>query len=150
MPAERPAVFFDRDGTLIEEVHYCSAPSQVRAIKGAPEALMKLSDAGFALVIISRGDFCGLELPKHFLVHTIVIVVREVSASDAALIGDNDEGEARFGQFEQRLGRTLDGPDLRRGGAIMNLLDEGAVPIKEHGGALSRHDFESWREVRLA
>jgi len=59
MPAERPAVFFDRDGTLIHEVHYCANPSQVRAIDGAPEALGKLSDAGFALVIVTNQSGIG-------------------------------------------------------------------------------------------
>ncbi|MEX1045467.1 MAG: HAD-IIIA family hydrolase [Chthoniobacterales bacterium] len=59
MPAERPAVFFDRDGTLIHEVHYCANPSQVRAIDGASEVLMKLSDAGFALVIVTNQSGIG-------------------------------------------------------------------------------------------
>ena len=59
MPAERPAVFFDRDGTLIHEVHYCSNPSQVRAIEGATEALLKLSGAGFALVIVTNQSGIG-------------------------------------------------------------------------------------------
>jgi D-glycero-D-manno-heptose 1,7-bisphosphate phosphatase len=59
MPAEQPAVFFDRDGTLIHEVHYCSSPSQVRAIDGASEALMKLSRAGFALVIVTNQSGIG-------------------------------------------------------------------------------------------
>jgi D-glycero-D-manno-heptose 1,7-bisphosphate phosphatase len=59
MPAERPAVFFDRDGTLIQEVHYCANPSQVRAIDGAAEALLKLSDAGFALVIVTNQSGIG-------------------------------------------------------------------------------------------
>ena len=59
MPAERPAVFFDRDGTLIEEVDYCDHPSQVRAIQGAPEALLKLSEAGFALVIVTNQSGIG-------------------------------------------------------------------------------------------
>lgn len=59
MPAERPAVFFDRDGTLIHEANYCSHPSQVRALEGAPEALQKLSDAGFALVIVTNQSGIG-------------------------------------------------------------------------------------------
>jgi D-glycero-D-manno-heptose 1,7-bisphosphate phosphatase len=59
MPAERPAVFFDRDGTLIHEAHYCSNPSQVRAIDGATEALLKLSNAGFALVIVTNQSGIG-------------------------------------------------------------------------------------------
>ena len=59
MPADRPAVFFDRDGTLIEEVHYCSDPSQVRAFSGAPEALLELSQAGYALVIVTNQSGIG-------------------------------------------------------------------------------------------
>jgi histidinol-phosphate phosphatase family protein len=59
MPAERPAVFFDRDGTLILEVHYCSKPSQVRVIEGAAGALLKLADAGFALVIVTNQSGIG-------------------------------------------------------------------------------------------
>lgn len=59
MPAERPAVFFDRDGTLIREVDYCGDPSLVCAIPGAPEALLKLSAAGFALVIVTNQSGIG-------------------------------------------------------------------------------------------
>jgi D-glycero-D-manno-heptose 1,7-bisphosphate phosphatase len=59
MPAERPAVFFDRDGTLIHEAHYCAKPAQVRAIDGAPGALVKLSAAGFALVIVTNQSGIG-------------------------------------------------------------------------------------------
>ena len=59
MPADRPAVFFDRDGTLIHEVHYCANPSQVRAIEGAAEALVKLSAAGFVLVIVTNQSGIG-------------------------------------------------------------------------------------------
>jgi D-glycero-D-manno-heptose 1,7-bisphosphate phosphatase len=58
----RPAVFLDRDGVLVEEIFYahtgeCEAPltaEDVRLLPGAAEALRKLSDAGFALVVISN------------------------------------------------------------------------------------------------
>ncbi len=59
MPAERPAVFFDRDGTLIHEVHYCSDPARVRAFEDTPRALIKLADAGFALIIITNQSGIG-------------------------------------------------------------------------------------------
>lgn len=59
MTAERPAVFFDRDGTLIHEAHYCAKPSQVRAFDGAPEALLRLAGAGFALVIVTNQSGIG-------------------------------------------------------------------------------------------
>lgn len=52
-------MFFDRDGTLIEEVDYCDHPSRVRVMAGAPEALMKLSGAGYALVIVTNQSGIG-------------------------------------------------------------------------------------------
>ena len=55
----RPAVFFDRDGTLIEEVHYCSDPSRVRLYPGVPEALAKLKSAGFLNIIITNQSGIG-------------------------------------------------------------------------------------------
>ena len=48
------AVFFDRDGTLMEEVHYCNDPAKVRVFPGVPEALARLKRAGFAVIVISN------------------------------------------------------------------------------------------------
>ena len=50
----RPAVFFDRDGTLMEEVNYCNDPAKVRAIPGAAEALARLHLAGWRNVIVTN------------------------------------------------------------------------------------------------
>ena len=49
-----PAVFFDRDGTLMEEVFYCNDPARVRVYPGVPEALRRLKAAGFRIVIITN------------------------------------------------------------------------------------------------
>jgi len=60
MPAEsRPAVFFDRDGTLMEEVHYCSDPALVRVFDGVPEALRNLKRAGFGIFIVTNQSGIG-------------------------------------------------------------------------------------------
>jgi histidinol-phosphate phosphatase family protein len=59
MAADRPAVFFDRDGTLIHEVHYCSSPEQVRVVEGAVEALQRLSVAGYVLVVVTNQSGIG-------------------------------------------------------------------------------------------
>ncbi len=59
MTAERPAVFLDRDGTLICEVDFCRNPSQVQAVPGAPEALVRLQAAGYGLVIITNQSGIG-------------------------------------------------------------------------------------------
>jgi D-glycero-D-manno-heptose 1,7-bisphosphate phosphatase len=50
----REAVFLDRDGTLIEEVNYLSAPEQVRLIPGAADAVRRLNDAGMLVVVVTN------------------------------------------------------------------------------------------------
>lgn len=54
-----PAIFLDRDGTLMEEASYCASPEQVRVIAGVPEALRKLQGAGFRLVIVTNQSGIG-------------------------------------------------------------------------------------------
>jgi D-glycero-D-manno-heptose 1,7-bisphosphate phosphatase len=50
----RPAVFLDRDGTLIEEVGHLGKPNGVVMLPGVPEALHRLAGGGFALVVVSN------------------------------------------------------------------------------------------------
>ncbi len=55
----RPAVFLDRDGTVIEHVHYIGDPAKVRLLPGVAEALRKLQEAGFALVVVTNQSAIG-------------------------------------------------------------------------------------------
>ncbi len=63
-----PAVFLDRDGTINEEVGFLSDPEQVALIPGSAEALARLREAGFRLIVvtnqsgIARGLFSEEEL----------------------------------------------------------------------------------------
>jgi D-glycero-D-manno-heptose 1,7-bisphosphate phosphatase len=50
----RPAVFLDRDGTLIEEVGHLGDPDGVVVLPGVPGALRRLAGAGYALVVVSN------------------------------------------------------------------------------------------------
>ena len=50
----RPAIFLDRDGTLIEEKVYLADPEGVVLVPHAAEALKELHDAGYALVIVTN------------------------------------------------------------------------------------------------
>jgi D-glycero-D-manno-heptose 1,7-bisphosphate phosphatase len=54
-----PALFIDRDGTLMKDVDYCSDPRQVEVFKGAPEALKKLRERGYKLIIITNQSGIG-------------------------------------------------------------------------------------------
>ncbi len=53
------AVFFDRDGTLMEEMHYCGDPAMVKVYPGVPEALRKLKEAGFRNLIVTNQSGIG-------------------------------------------------------------------------------------------
>ena len=55
----RPAVFLDRDGTLIEHVHYLSDPALVRLLPGAAEALTRFRRAGFVCVLVTNQSAIG-------------------------------------------------------------------------------------------
>jgi D-glycero-D-manno-heptose 1,7-bisphosphate phosphatase len=55
----RPAIFLDRDGTLIEDVGYPFDPTQVRLLDGAADALLALRECGFALVVVSNQSGIG-------------------------------------------------------------------------------------------
>jgi len=54
-----PAVFMDRDGTLMEEINYCRRPEDVRAIPGAAERLAALRQLGFRTVIVTNQSGIG-------------------------------------------------------------------------------------------
>jgi D-glycero-D-manno-heptose 1,7-bisphosphate phosphatase len=54
-----PAVFFDRDGTLMEEVPYCGDPGKVRVYPGVSSGLRRLKDAGYRIFIITNQSGIG-------------------------------------------------------------------------------------------
>lgn len=58
-PALRPAVFLDRDGTLISEREYLSDPDGVEIIPGVPQALRRFRDAGYLLVVVTNQSGIG-------------------------------------------------------------------------------------------
>ncbi|NMA42272.1 MAG: HAD family hydrolase [Oligosphaeraceae bacterium] len=50
----RPCVFIDRDGTVLESVHYLHDPKDVKVPSEAIQGLKLLRDAGFMLILISN------------------------------------------------------------------------------------------------
>jgi D-glycero-D-manno-heptose 1,7-bisphosphate phosphatase len=54
MPDLRPAVFLDRDGVLLEDRGLLLAPSDIRLLDGVPQALARLKNAGFRLIVVSN------------------------------------------------------------------------------------------------
>lgn len=52
--ALRPAVFLDRDGTIIDDVDYLTRPDQIRLIPGAAAAIRRLNHAGWIVVVVTN------------------------------------------------------------------------------------------------
>ena len=50
----RPAVFLDRDGVLIRDVHLLTRCDQVELYACAPRAVRRLQEAGFVVVVVSN------------------------------------------------------------------------------------------------
>lgn len=59
---QHPAIFLDRDGTIIHDAEYISNPREVKLLPGACEGLLKLQKAGFLLIIISNQSGVGREI----------------------------------------------------------------------------------------
>jgi histidinol-phosphate phosphatase family protein len=52
--ALKPAVFIDKDGTLIDNVPYNIDPQKIVLARGAGPALKMLQDLGFALIVVTN------------------------------------------------------------------------------------------------
>ncbi len=122
--ALRPAVFLDRDGTLITDRHYLADPDGVELLLGAGEAVARLNAAGFVVVLatnqsgIGRGYFTA---EQYDAVHARL--VRELARHGARL-----DAEYHSPDFEDG------GPDAdRKPGAGMFLR-----AAREHGVDLAR------------
>lgn len=58
----RPAVFLDKDGTLVEDVPFNVDPARLAFTPNALAGLALLRDAGFALVVVTNQSGLGLGL----------------------------------------------------------------------------------------
>ena len=59
VPQDQKAIFLDRDGTIIEHIEYLHEPEKVKEIAGSYEALKKLQEAGYKIVIVTNQPGIG-------------------------------------------------------------------------------------------
>ena len=57
--SQQPAVFLDRDGTLVREIGYLSDPGDLEILPGVAAALREFHAAGYALVVVSNQSGVG-------------------------------------------------------------------------------------------
>ncbi len=87
--APRPALFLDRDGTVIEHVHYLADAADVRLEPGAAASIRAARKAGWAVVIVTnqsgvaRGYF-GWDAVEAVQERMYALLAAEGAAVDAA------------------------------------------------------------------
>jgi len=98
--SQRPAVFLDRDGVLIEAIVWdnkpfaATSPEDVRIIDGAREACAELSSLGFLLVMVTnQPDISRGKISQLFVDQVNADIARKLSL-DAVRVCAHDDRDA--------------------------------------------------------
>jgi len=67
----RPAVFLDRDGTINDRAAYHFGPEKFDLIPGSADAIRRLNDAGFAVIVQTRQSCVGKGLVPYVIVRHV-------------------------------------------------------------------------------
>jgi D-glycero-D-manno-heptose 1,7-bisphosphate phosphatase len=60
--AAKPAIFVDRDGTLIEEVNFLSRVEDLQLFPFTGEAVRRLKDGGYLIIVVTNQSGIGREI----------------------------------------------------------------------------------------
>lgn len=82
----RPAVFVDRDGTIVAERHYLADPERVELVPGALGALADLAAGGFVLVTVTNQSGIARGLYTEADYHAVAARLTEVLAEGAVVL----------------------------------------------------------------
>jgi len=80
------AIFFDRDGTLIEDVPHLADPARVRLLPGAAAALRALRARGFGCVLVSNQSAIGRGLLRLAELARVQRRLDELLAAEGAVL----------------------------------------------------------------
>ena len=84
----RPAIFFDRDGTLNEEVGYAGRPEQFHMLPMAAAAVRRVNEAGWAAVVVTN----QAGVARGFYTEADVAILHRMLASHLAAAGAHLDG----------------------------------------------------------
>ncbi len=78
MTGGTPAVFLDRDGTLIEDANFIADPALVRLVPGAAQAVARLNAAGYLAIVVTNqsGIAQGLVSPAAYARVAVTVATR--------------------------------------------------------------------------
>ncbi|OGB87488.1 hypothetical protein A3H38_02985 [candidate division WOR-1 bacterium RIFCSPLOWO2_02_FULL_46_20] len=80
------AVFLDRDGTIVEDVGYLNSPQQLQFIPGSIEAIKKLNEAGYKVVVITNQAGVAKGLISEDMLQTIDKTLQKFILSGGAYL----------------------------------------------------------------
>jgi D-glycero-D-manno-heptose 1,7-bisphosphate phosphatase len=136
----RPAVFLDKDGTIVTDVPYNVDPARITLAPRAGAALRDLSDAGFALVVISNQSGVARGLFEETALDAVENRLRDLLAEygvrlldfrycphhpDGKVVAYARECKCRKPQPGMLLGAAAEhGIDLMRSWMIGDILDD--------------------------
>jgi histidinol-phosphate phosphatase family protein len=81
-----PAVFLDRDGTLVEDTGYLADPARVQLIPGVAAALVGLERAGYLRIVVTNQSGIGRgKYPLEAFEATQQEIVRQLNAAGATI-----------------------------------------------------------------
>ena len=66
-------VFIDRDDTIAKDVPYCNDPAKFHLFEGVPQAIRRLNDAGFLVIVVTNQSGLGrgyFDLPTLESIHS--------------------------------------------------------------------------------
>jgi D,D-heptose 1,7-bisphosphate phosphatase len=84
-PAGNRAVFLDRDGVLVEDVHFLQSPDMLRILPGVASALKQLQDQFYVLVITNQSGIARGLFDEDCLLQTHIELVRSLSTEDVII-----------------------------------------------------------------
>ena len=112
----KPAVFFDRDGTLIKAVHYLNDPGQVALMDGVGQVLTELEQAGYLRIIVTNQAAIGKGLLTVDGLHRVQQRLDDLLAVESATIdGWYFCPEVRVAVDDE----TIDFPDRKPGPGML-------------------------------
>ena len=79
------AVFLDRDGVIVENVHYLKAPSQLKVLPGVFEAICQLQDKFYVMVVTNQSGIARGLFNEDALLNIHTELARQLSSQGAIL-----------------------------------------------------------------
>ena len=140
----KPAVFIDRDGTILDELGYVVPGSEIKIYPFSAPAIIKLTEAGFPVVVITNQGGIALGMYDHAFVDRTHEELAAVLAKDGANITAwyycPHHPEGKVAEFTQKC-------ECRKPGTLM--LENAA---RELGIDLQRSWVvgDQWRDIELA